>query len=513
MAEKEGSVPKPYTSSWDITKGEFKPLSEKEKAAKTEKVRLIRHYTKVKEYWYDEESFGVSLEPKYFWILDFIKKIGFVPIKHMEQIGASVVSQFFGEMSMRKQHLEKRGMEILATVNTVVRSVINLLYDLREFDRRISIYNDLKSDEKKKKDASDKALKRVWMDEVDIRKGNGSINAMAAQRGLEFTTLRDAFMIANNLDDLEKMDINRRVKDVLKGRLEEYVYWRDESEKELRQRKRIEVAYLQSQIHSLKLYSQWARPYLEAAQRLSFEDVNVKDPELIQAFDQNQIRIMIRATKKYHQKDFFKRAALERGYSAPVTWSKAERAKAETEKRGPSVIGVLEIEFIYRTKPTMVAQSQTGGAYRQAGKVDIYFRGFAMSEAEYKLLEQQEDFEAMKFIEGMTTESLEAMKGDIERYLAEGSAEEEKAKAAAKPQALLDKFLGVGKSAPSAAGGPAILGEFANIGEQSIVNRTKAMLRSEMYDKTFTVYDIFKKAHKLLSFPYFPLYTAPPPPK
>ena len=105
------------------------------------------------------------------------------------------------------------------------------------------------------------------------------------------------------------------------------------------------------------------------------------------------------------------------------------------------------------------------------------------------------------------------MKGDIERYMTEGSAEEEKAKAAAKPQALLDKFLGVGKSAPSAAGGPAILGEFANIGEESLIKRTKAMLRSEMYDKTFTVYDIFKKAHKLLSFPYFPQYIAPPPPK
>ena len=112
--KRKSSVSSPFGSSW----GE---LSKEELAKRKEDVRLIKHLTKVKEYWYDEESFGVSLEPKYFWILDFIKKLGFKPEKHMEQIGASVVSQFFGEMSMRKQHLEKSSLSNLERHGLVFR--------------------------------------------------------------------------------------------------------------------------------------------------------------------------------------------------------------------------------------------------------------------------------------------------------------------------------------------------------------------------------------------------------
>lgn len=501
-------VSRPYTSSWSKGITTAEGLAERE-----EQVRLMKHLTQVRKYKYTEESFGISLEPKYFWIVDFIKKIGFKPEKHMEQIGASVVSKFFGEMSARKQHLERRGMELISTVNTIVHSIINLLYDLREFDRRLKIYDDIDSDKPEQKLAAEEALKRVWMDEVDIKKGNGSILAMSSTQrgGLEFSTLRDAFVKANKIEDVNNMDLNDRVKQVLRGRLKEYIYWKEESGKELRQRKRIELAYLKAQLNSLKLYSQWARPYLEAAQRLSFEDVKSNDPELIQAFDQNVVRIKIRAKKEYPLKGFFQRGGLPRGYKPPETWSEKRKKQIVAEKLGPVAIGVIEVDFIYRTKPALSEYAQTGSAFRNLGKLEIEFKGYAMSKEEYDLLEKQEAFEAMKYIEGMTSETLDAMREDIERYLEEGEKEEKRAKAAAKPKAFLDQFLSFGGS--SGGGGTPLLGGLTGFGEDTLVKRAKVMLRTEMADRIFTVYDIFKKAHKLLAFPYAPSFATSRPTK
>ena len=191
--------------------GEFKKDVEKKYGIKTKdelkrKVDLILHKNKIREYKYVEESFGASVEPKYFWIIDFIRKFGFTVEKHKETMGASVVSQFFGEISSRKTVMEKRGMEIMVSINGVIRSIINLLYDLREFDRRLKVYAQLKSEDAKVVSKAEQILKRVWMDEVDSKKGMASINSMAQK--LEFVTLRDAFMMTASVKEIEKMEVN-----------------------------------------------------------------------------------------------------------------------------------------------------------------------------------------------------------------------------------------------------------------------------------------------------------------
>ena len=72
-----------------------------------------------------------------------------------------------------------------------LRSVLNIIYDLKEFRIRLSHYDDLKTE---KKEAAILALKQIWMDKVDIQKGNSSIKAMAlGQAG--FQTLIDAFLL------------------------------------------------------------------------------------------------------------------------------------------------------------------------------------------------------------------------------------------------------------------------------------------------------------------------------
>ncbi len=471
-----------------------------------EKIREILIKSFVNKYEMEIHSFTTSIEPYYFWLIDFLKKIGYKIEKHKEQMAASVVSQFFGEMSARRQHLEKRGMEILATVNTVIKSIVNLLYDLREFDRRLAVYDDLHSNDPKKKEAARMTLKRIWMDEVDVRKGGASINAMTAQRGLEFTTLRDAFMIAKSLEDIDKMDLNDRVKRILKGRLEEYLKWEQESEKELRQRRKIELAYLKAQVESLRLYSMWAKPYLKAAQMLSFKEPKLTDTELIQAFDQSVIEIVVRGTKKCYLKEFFKPMGLEKKYSPPLmrkttigekVYSEEEMGAMKAAKGGPFAYSVIELRFIWRTKPAMVSQAQTGGAFRQLGKLNIQFIGYAMTPDEYKALKKQEEYEAMKFIEGLTTQSLEAMREELEKYLNELEIEEKKKKEK-EFTPILDRILGTSTK----KSGGILSSLFTN--KKILEQRAKELAINVTADRLFTLYDVFKKAHRFKSFPYLP---------
>ena len=485
------------------------------KADKTkDKIREILVRSFVNKYEIEIHSFTQSIEPYYFWIIDFVKKIGFRIEKDKEQMAASVVSQFFGEMSARKQHLERRGMEILGIINTVVKSLVNLLYDLREFDRRLDVYKDLHSNDSKKVEAARLALKRIWMDEVDVRKGGASINAMTAQRGLEFTTLRDAFMIAKNINDVSKIDLNERVKNILKGRLEEYLKWEKESEKELSQRRKIELAYLKAQVESLRLYSIWAKPYLKAAQMLSFKEPNIRDPELIQAFDQNVIEIVVRGTKKKYLKDFLNPRGLPKSYSPPLmkgtpftslsepkVYSKAEMDAMKSARGGPFAYSMIEFRFVWRTKPTLVSQSQTGGGYRQVGKLNIEFIGYALTPEEYNSLKKQEEYEAMRFIEGLTTQSLGAMREELEKYLDELDIEEKKEQGKSFVP-ILDRFT---KSKSSTGG---IL---SFLSSQKILERkVKQLTMLDTADKLFLIYDIFKKAHRLKAFPYLPDIKLPP---
>ena len=235
---------------------EDKNLPYKKKKELREKlVKLIKAKGLVKfesgkpiEYHIIYDTFSGTLEPVYFWTLDFLRAsdpagLGYEVEKVAEEFEASSGGGFFGELGSRATVMQERGMKILETVNSVLRTIINLIYDLKEFDMRLQAYTDANSDKKEIKLAGEYSLKGIWMDQVDTKTGLGSINQLT--RGdLQFVTLRDAFMQARSLKDVNNMDLNKRVKIIIKKKFEEYRIWRKESEKELRKRYDIEKNYL-----------------------------------------------------------------------------------------------------------------------------------------------------------------------------------------------------------------------------------------------------------------------------
>lgn len=346
------------------------------------------------------DSSAEQLEPVYFWILDFMSDLGFDTEKIVDNFVTSPGSGYFAELGARATRMQEEGMKILGSVNVVLKSIINLLYDLKEFEIRLKQYDLAKSKNPKEREAGILGLKQVWMDKVDLQRGRGSINAMSYELG--FSTLRDAFMAAKNVESVDKMDLNDIVKRVLKPRLAEFFSWKESSEAELRKRFEIEKNYLRSQVASLKLYSKWAKPYLRAAEELMMKKKG-REPALVKAFNtiilelcvlgKNKINIAKEVDAKNLPKTF-RNLKFKRNYYSCVF-----------------------IDFTFRGIPTRTPQ----GHYVFGGRVEVDFKAFALNEDELKVLNKElekEDFEdALKIIETVTDESLTQISKDIEHFL------------------------------------------------------------------------------------------------
>ncbi len=364
------------------------------------------------------DTFGQGLEPVYFWTLDFMRNdppngLNLEVNKIEEEFEASVGGGYYGEMGARASVMQDRAMNILGKVNDIVRIIINLIYDLKEFEIRLKNYDELSSTDKDVKQAAKFALKAVWMDQVDIKKGRGSINMLT--QDLQFVTLRDAFMFCEDRSlkgpGGKEIDLNDRVKRILKLKIDEYLRWKEYSEKELRKRYEVEKAYLKSQVASLRLYTKWARPYLIAAQKLGMKEFKTKaglpTPDIVTAFSNMQMQLTLIGKKKIDPRSVHTRYA---------------RMRFKHE-----IYSCLEIEFRFRTIPRSL-RAEGGSHYLHSGTIDIFFRPYAFTEQDIEDLERLEAVRDLDLVEDLTELSLAELQEDLDTYLREPEKKEEKEK-------------------------------------------------------------------------------------
>ena len=344
-----------------------------------------------------------QLEPNYYWILDFMQDAGVDVEKIVDNFVASPGSGHFSDMGNKRSAMQQQVSKIGADIGVVTKSIIQLIYDLREFEIRLTNYADAKDKDKQKAEAALIGLKQIWLDSVDIKKGHGAIHQMAAQGG--FTTVRDLFMMANSLEDIEKMSkedtMNDQVKRILLPRVAEFFKWVDFSEKELSKRFTVEKSYLKSQVKMLQLYTSWIKPYLKAAQELRQNGFD-KDPALVNAFSTSMLEMTLFGKQKQKQNKLpepMQTYHLKRDYNACYVVS--------LNFRGPSA-----------------QRTQTGDyAYVRGGRLDMTFDCYALNEDEIKLvkkeLEKQNLDEGLDFFSGETAVSLEALKDDLDHFMKE----------------------------------------------------------------------------------------------
>ncbi len=465
---------------------EFKELI-KEKgtthAAEKARAKPVRAHKIV----YDSSS--ETLEPIYFWILDMMNNFfGGKVEKLIDNFSSSPGSGHFSEMGQRKSLMQKNVTETMGTINTVIKSIINIIYDLKEFEIRLDHYKALESSDKDRKEAGMLALKQIWMDNVDIKRGQGSINALASGN-LQFITLRDGFMAAKSVSHIEKMDLNDRVKRILKPRFIEFEEWTKQSKQELQKRFNIERNYLKSQVNSLKLYSRWVKPYLKAATKLEENEKlsNESSPEIVTNFNTIVLELALFGKNKVDVEKEIGKTNLPGGLSIP--------------KR--EYYSIVVVDFHFRGIP-----QKAGQHYLFGGKATVNFQAYALNEDELKLLKKEMENsdvnDAFKLIEGITTESIDELQSDIDHYLQGKEKPEEKNQEEQNQEdtnpfsALFSGFTDLFKSKNSKKDKE--INSADNIKKDSYGEKLVRKIAANTASETcFTIFDVYKKAHGMAS--------------
>jgi len=440
------------------------------------------------------DSTTETLEPIYFWILDEMNK-RFKP-KNVEKItdnfASSPGSGHFSELQGKASQMQQEASRILGTVNNILKGVLNLIYDLKEFKIRLSHYDSTKSSDSNIKEAGNLALKQIWMDKVDMQKGQGSINAMSSGN-LQFVTLRDGFMIANSVSDIKKMDLNDRVKRILEPRIQEFLEWKTRSEQELRKRFEIEKIYLKSQVEALRLNSRWAKPYLKAAQQLIQNEKLSSNPGLVTAFNTIMLDLCLMGKGEIDVKDYVTQRKL------PKDFRKFNNLRKYYQ--------IVLIDLSFRGIPSKVGQHYTFG-----GRAELNFRSYALNQDELDLLKEklkESDLSsALKFIQGMTDDSLEQLKIDIDELT--GDEKEKKKEEISDPFTAMFSFFKSDKKDNKDVEKERInkLKKKGVKGENYAEKYLRAWADAEAKNTCFSIYDIYKKGVGMPTFPYADDYEA-----
>jgi len=442
------------------------------------------------------DSMSEQLEPIYFWILDFMNEMfGGEVEKLIDNFASSPGSGHFGEMGMRKSQMQQQAQTLLASLNSILKSVINLLYDLKEFKIRLTYYDNAKSKDPHIREAGILSLKQIWMDKVDMQRGQGSINAMSSGQ-LQFVTLRDAFLKVNSPEEVDKLDLNERVIRVLKPRIQEFLTWKTQSEKELRKRFELEKTYLKSQVDSLKLQARWAKPYLKAAEQLESGKKLSSSTALVNAFNVILLELTLMGKAGVSVED----AVIEK--DLPSEFGKIKNLR--------DYYAIILVDFNFRGVPAKSGQHYTFG-----GRSEVTFKAYALNNEELELLKdklsESDLISSLKLIQGMTKDSLEQLQLDLNEFLGEEKKKEEE-KEDTNPFSALFSFL---KPSPKKKEDKKdklkLLKEKGikkdNYAEQYIRNLAEA----DAINRCYTIFDIYKKAHGMASLPYIEEAEAKPP--
>ncbi len=435
------------------------------------------------------ETYAESLEPIYFYLLDLMDEMNLKPKKLIDNFASAPGSAHFSEMGQKKTIMQQQASKLLGDINTVVRSILNLVYDLKEFRIRLDSYEMLK--DKEKKNMALLSLKQIWMDKVDMNKGNSSIKAMAFGQSA-FITLMDAFLSVNSAEDVKKLDLNDRVKRIVLERLAEFNIWVSESEGELRKRYEIEKNYLKSQVNSLQLYTRWAKPYLKYANEL--EQADSSNPGLVKVFNRTILQLTLLGTRKVDA------VSLGRDNTIPSFFTDRDLVE-RLQKKGDlrDYTACVLVEFTFRAVPQQNAF---------IGRVDINFSAYALNNEEMKLFEKtlkDDDLDSgLKLIQGITDDSLGQLKGDIDYFLNEKSEEEKKKEE--KNENDINPFLALfgyynEKSEKKEKSKEKKKEEFKfPRGDNYYEKYMRSVAAADAVNTLFTLFDVYKKAHGMASY-------------
>lgn len=352
-----------------------------------------------------------GVERFYFWVIRYLEKKGAFGrsfagdsgyIKKIKDVYTSAeTSSYWGNVEQRKGAQQDKISQYLANIGKFTKELFQLIRELRILDERLGFYEGVKKGEK----SADVALKGIWIDLVEGGgKNPSSVYGLAAQVG--FVTLPDLFFDAFAKDEKDvdavsegykEKGMNRKVIEILKRKLKQYMLWRENTERELKQRRRFVLAYLAQEFNIIKMYATWLKPYLDNIKRLQ-QDRNINSHDIVSAFETSKVELEILAVKTKYEMQTYYTNVEERDFV----------------KKFPCV----RIQFKYIAIPNMAYQQEYQRGAIHTGQTEITVEGFVASKEELEAYEKKTDKEAMEVLLAVD-ETLNSLKDELYKYLDE----------------------------------------------------------------------------------------------
>lgn len=442
----------------------------------------------LKRYWLKLETPNQSIEETYFWILNVLKTdLGYRNIeKLMDVFAASQHSAFFGVAMQRTGNYQDKVSQFLATIGKMVKELFQLVREIRILDERLDYYKDSYDEASKSKESAEITLKGIWIDMVEGgAKSPASVYGMA--RELEFTVLPDLFFstfpaTSKDVDSVvDKLEFNRKVREVLKRKLRAFLEWKEHTYKELKTRRRFTLKFLRQHYDVIKMYMSWVKPYLKYVKMLRSSEKKMESAELIGAFEGSMIEIEVLA-KKF-----------------PFNPTTGKTINKEYKS-------CILVNFDYSTKPDMkfVSEGYQRGPIH-VGIVDIKMRSYAWSEKEienYKAYRTKEDMELLGEIDPSISAAMEALGEEFENYLKEAGEDINKKEERPKQESIFDPFISVFNGFKEI--GTAFTGTKSSASEKPQLSKLQksneiSTAGGEATGTMWLIYKNFRKAHDMMA--------------
>ena len=458
-----------------LKKYEFEPEVWEESKSQFIKTPFPKPTKRYRIIW---EIYNMSMEESYYWTLNYIRQdLGFPYIYKTEDVFAAAEnSAFFGVSQQRIGLQQEKVSQFLATIGKMVKELFQLVRELRIIDERMDYYEE----SFRGIESSEITLKGIWIDMVEGgAKNPASVFGMA--REVQFTSLPDLFFSTNpktsdEVDDVvetQRAGFNKMVRNALKRKLKTFLVWKERTYDELKTRKTFTLKYLRQHYEIIKMYMTWVRPYIRHIRRLTLDDQKTLTPDLISAFEGSMIEVEFLATK------------------LPLD--------EKSQKQNKHMYSCIIAHFDYRTRPSMAYQQE--GYQRgpiHVGKIEWNMRGYVWNKKQidaYLKMKEEQDMELMKSVSESVKAAMEALGGELEKYLEQaGETKAKEEKGHEKPPGFMKRlraeFIGPPKPKKPEA-------KEAKASKLTIKKETSAA-KKELKICLFFAFKNYKKAHRMV---------------
>jgi hypothetical protein len=392
-------------------------------------------------------------------VIDTIRKplleIKYKEYKFSEGIEPSALSTYLNILLTRQAQLEDRITALIRTIYDLTTIIERIFYEARVLKDRVALFDQAKKPGPEG-EAAEKALKQTWLDSVDARKGEASLIHLSRVQGRIYT---DVFFAMKKPEDFDKVvskpegpnakdiqEFNNRVRTLVIGRLQEYLNWKEYTEKELRTRLEIDMNRLKTEYEAYKLYVSMLAQYLNIKSRIqittasspkeftsgvggiSFLD-NVKLKLDLMFYNETLYRNfkVIYFTPKENRK-------MKQVLSAIPQIKVINKRPGESDlaynirvlkKMGPKIVTAVEAvaEFSFSVNPQVMLTMQGGmfppSVFQGYANITIYSYVFTPQEFDLLTAANAKYLEKTVYQQLNVVKSLEPIKAEIEKLIAE----------------------------------------------------------------------------------------------